>query len=287
MKKMTKGISFFMTAILALGLVMFLGSCNKSSDLKPAPVNETDLNFNKDLLSGSPIALWHFDSIWTEKQQMLMGIVHNHLKFSSTSQAEHGIAAFKSADSGYVSYASAGTALPNLTTGLTVDFWLYAYPKEGGAQSVFCLPQTGAFWPDMHVLLDGYNSSQGDSGLIKVMFKANKAIDYNEQWTVKGGIPNFYKHWVRVQFSYNGSTSKYTLKVNNVKYFDAVTLYDRGDSATRQPLGNLAANPNPHGVVIGAFQNTWDPVLFGAPQPWMLGFQGRIDELKIYNTALF
>ena len=52
------------------------------------------------------------------------------------------------------------------------------------------------------------------------------------------------------------------------------------------PLGNIVANPNPQGVVIGAFQNTWKPAVFGDPQPWMLGFKGRIDALKIYNKVI-
>jgi hypothetical protein len=285
MKKTNSGIKIFVAGILLMS-VMFLNSCSKNiQDKSAAPVQDNSIDGSE--LAGTPVALWNFDSSWTEAKQHLIGMAHNRLKFSSTAQAHAGKAAFKSNDSGYVSYNNAGTALPNLTTGLTVDFWLYAYPKEGGAQCVWCLPQTGAFWPTQHVLLDGYNAAQGDSGLIKVMFKANKAIDYNEQWTVVGGIPNFYRHWTHVQYSYNGSTSKYTLKVNGHKYFDAVTLYDRGDSATRQPLGNLNPNPGTHGIVIGAFQNTWDPVLFGDRQPWMLGFKGRIDQLKIYNTALF
>jgi len=116
------------------------------------------------------------------------------------------------------------------------------------------------------------------------MFKANKNIDYNERWT-EARVPNFFNHWVHVQYSYNGSTSEYTLKVNGKLYFDHAVQYTDGTSTTK--LGNLVANPGSHGVVIGAFQNQWNPGTFGAPQPWMHWFAGRIDQLKIYNTALF
>jgi hypothetical protein len=283
--KKTKNGKMLVAAGLLLSIII-LGSCNKDVQNSAIPAQNNGIS-DDGVEAVAPVAIWKFDSSWTEAKQSLIGRPHNKVKFSSTADAYAGKAAFLSKDSGYVSYNDAGTALPNLTTGLTVDFWMYAYPKTGGAQCVWCLPQTGAFWPTQHVLLDAYNTNQGDSGLIKVMFKANKAIPYNEQWTEKGGIPNFYRRWTHVQYSYNGSTSKYTLKVNGKKYFDGVVLYDSGDTLTRQPLGNLNPNPGTHVIVIVDFQNTWDPTLFGAREPWMLGFKGRIDNLKIYDTALF
>lgn len=283
MKKITNGMSFLLAGALAMS-VMVMSSCNKNSDLKPA-ANTNNALIDGDELAGSPIAQWNFDSSWKESKQHLAGVGHNGVKYSSTAQAHTGKSAFLSPDSGYVSYNSAGTALPNLTTGLTVDFWVYAYAQTGGASCIFAIPQTGAFWPTHHVLLDGYNAAQGDSALIKVMFKANKSIDYNERWEVVGGIPKFYKHWSHVQYSYDGSTSKFTLKVNNKTLIDHVVQYTDGTNTTL--LGNLNANPGSHGVVIGGFQNQWDSALFGDPQSWMLHFKGRIDGLKIYNTALF
>jgi hypothetical protein len=283
MKKTNNVIKVFIAAISLLS-VMVLNSCNKSMQDKAAPLQDNSVD--DGILSTSPITMWNFDSSWTESVHNLTGIPHNKVKFSNTMQARNGISAFYSKDSGYVSYANPGP-LTRLSKGLTVDFWVYAIPQEGGAQCIWCLPQTGAFWPTQHVLLDGYNSSQGDSGLIKVMFKANKAIDYNEQWTQVSGIPKFYNRWSHVQYSYKGKNSKFTLIINGKKYFDHVVLYDGGDTTTRKPLGNLVANPGPHGIVIGAFQNTWNPALFGERQSWMLPFKGRIDDLKIYNSALF
>lgn len=282
MKKTTKSFSALITGGLLLLAVGLNYSCNK--DIKSAPpVAQNNSDF--DMLATSPIAQWLFDSTWKESKQHLVGAAHNGVKYSSTAQAHTGKAAFLSRDSGYVSYNSAGTDLNNLTTGLTVDFWVYSTGKEGGAQCLFAIPQTGAFWPTHHVLLDGYNSAQGDTGLVKVMFKANKAIDYNERWNVVGAIPKFYHRWSHIQYSYKGSSSKFTLIINGKTYIDHVVQYTDGTNTTL--LGNIVANPNPHGVVIGAFQNTWDPVLFGDRQSWMLPFAGRIDDLKIYKTALF
>jgi hypothetical protein len=116
------------------------------------------------------------------------------------------------------------------------------------------------------------------------MFKANKAIDYNERW-VETRVPGFYNHWNHVQYSYNGSTSEYTVKVNGHTYLNHAIQYTDGTSTTK--LGNLNPNPGSHGVLIGAFQNQWDPALFGAPQPWMHWFPGRIDELKFITQLCF
>jgi hypothetical protein len=265
--------------------LMFLNSCSKNMQDAAIPAQNDHASDASDNVLSVAIAYWTFDSTWTEQKEGLAGVAHNHLHYSGTAQAHNGIAAFKSNDSGYVSYDDAGTTLPNLTSEFTVDFWVYAYPKEGGAQCIWCLPQTGAFWPDMHVLLDGYNAAQGDTALIKVMFKANKAIDYNEQWTVVGGIPHFYHHWSHIRYSYRSSTSQFTLKVDTTTYVDHVTLYTDGTNTT--PLGKLNPNPGTHGIVIGTFQNVWDPVLFGPREPWMLDFKGRIDQLRVYKNALF
>ncbi len=113
------------------------------------------------------------------------------------------------------------------------------------------------------------------------------AIPYNEQWNVVGGIPNFYHHWSHIQYSYNGATSLFTLVVNGVAYIDHATLYTDDPLLGGVPLGNIVANPGPHGIVVGAFQNTWDPGLFGPREVWMLPFKGRLDNVKIYKTALF
>ncbi len=282
MKKVKNAFQMLMTGSLFLS-VMFLSSCSKNIKDTAAPDASSDKT-----LGAIPIALWNFDSTWQEAKQNLAGRPHKRAKYSSTPQAHAGIAAFKSNDSGFVSYANDGTAINNLTTAFTVDFWVFAErPLEGGAQCLFCIPQTGAFWPTQHVLLDAYSQSQGDTALIKVMFKANRPITYNEQWNVVGGIPNFYHRWSHIQYDYNGSTSKYTFKVNGVTYLDHITLYDNDPMMGGQPLGNIVANPNPQGVVVGAFQNQWQPVLFGVPEVWMLTFKGRIDELKMFNTAIF
>ena len=287
--KRTNNATKVLIAATTLFSVVFLNSCSKEN-LQNKPLESNTVS-NSTL--AAPIALWNFDSSFTESKHNLLGVAHKNATFTSTAQAKNGSAAFLSNKNGFVSYAKAGPALPNLTTGLSADFWVYSFGKEGGAQCIFCVPevtdQNGdpAFWPTHHVLLDGYSSSQGDTALIKVMFKANRNITYNEQWNTVGGIPNFYHRWSHVQYSYNGSTSQFTLIVNGHKYLDKVTLYTNAVDQGGVPLGNLAPDPSPHGVVVGAFQNTWQPGVFGAAQVWMLPFKGRIDALKIYNTAIF
>ncbi len=289
MKRTNNVIKVFIAA-MSLFSVVFLSSCSKENLQNKSVQNGSVSN---STVANTPVAVWNFDSSFNESKQHLKGVAHKNATFTSTSAARDGIAAFLSPKNGFVSYNNAGTALPNLTTGLSGDFWVFAYPKEGGAQCIWCIPQVTdlngdpSFWPDQHVLLDGYNSAQGDSGLIKVMFKLNKNVPYNEEWTQAGGIPKFYHRWSHIQYSYDGGTSQYTLKVNGQTYFDHVVLYNSGDTTTRQPAGNLAPNPSPHGVLIGAFQNQWNAGVFGPPEVWMLPFKGKIDALKIYDKSIF
>ncbi|HYK45037.1 MAG TPA: hypothetical protein VEV83_07710 [Parafilimonas sp.] len=280
MKKTNDGFRIVIACTLLMS-VMLLNSCSKNMQDKSAGQD----NAISDATGAvQPVAIWNFDSSWNEAKQHLTGVPHQKAKFSKTSQAHLGKAAFLSPDSGYVSYDNAGTALPNLTTGLTVDFWVFPQKASIEAHTIFCIPQTGAFWPTQHVITDAWSAPWGDTGLVKVMFKANKAIDYNERWK-EARIPHFFGKWNHIQYSYDGATSEYTIKINGVTYVDHEVQYTDGTNTTL--LGNLNPNPGSHGVVIGAFQNEWDPGLFGAAQPWMHWFAGRIDQLKIYNTALF
>ena len=284
MKQTKNGLKTLCAAGLILS-VLSMGSCNKEAQKLPSIQSSSS---DESVLVGTPIAWWKFDSSWKQTVGNLPGLPHNGVKYTSTANAKYGKAAFLSLDSGFSTNNSVPAKLAGIDTALTVDFWIFATaPQPGGAQCLFALPQTGSFWPNMHVLLDGYNPGQGDSMLIKTMFKANKpGVTYIEQWVDAGGIPNGYNHWTHIQFSYRGSTSKYTLKVNGHTYVDHRVLYNNDPMSGGTPLGSLAFI-NTHGFVVGAFQNTWDPVLFGAPQPWMLKYKGRIDQLKIYNTALF
>lgn len=281
MKKVNNSIKMLIAGTAVVSAILF-NSCSKDMQNKSTIAQGSSID-NSVQATPTPIAKWLFDSSWTESIQHLVGVSHK-AKFTSTTNAYSGIAAFNSPDSGFVTYQNAGK-LSNLTTGLAADFWVYANPKTGGAQCIWCLPQTGAFWPTQHVLLDGYSTGQKDTGLIKVMFKANRNIPYNEEWTVVGGIPHFYYRWSHIQYSYDGSTSIFTLIVNGKKWYQDTLMTDSKENGG-VPLGNIVANPAPYGVVIGAFQNTWKPALFGDPQPWMLGFKGRIDQLKIYNKPV-
>lgn len=278
--KKTNLLKLIATSAFALP-VLFLTSCNKDMKDKTAQTSAV----NESVAATNPIADWEFDSSWKESVSNLTGTPHNGVKFSTTALAYSGASSFQSKDSGYVSYNKTGSKLPNLKTAFTVDFWLYAYPKEGGAQCVWCMPQTGAFWPTQHVLLDGYNSAQKDSGLIKVMFKANRDITYNEEWTTVGGIPKFYNRWTHVQYSYSSTNSQFTLIVNGKKRFQD-TLFTNDPAMGGQPLGTFEPNPNPKGILMGTFQNIWDPTLFGDRQVWMLPFKGRIDQFKVYGKEL-
>jgi len=267
----------------ALVSVVTLNSCNKTQDAQ----SSVQANSADDAVAATPVALWGFDSTWKEAKQNLAGKPHKDATFTGTGQAKSGKAAFISTIAGFVTYANAGTAVPNLTSGFTVDFWVYPSKASSGAHCIWCLPQTGAFWPDHHVLIDGWNSAKVDTGLIKIMFKANRGVPYDEEWTEIGNIPNFYKHWNHIQYAYDGATSKFTVKINGTIYVDHQTKYDSDPTTGGQPLGNINANPGTHGIVFGAVQNQWRPTLFGAPESWMGTFKGRIDAFRVYDSALF
>jgi hypothetical protein len=183
MKKMKRKIVVAGTLLS----VVLLNSCNKTlQDTSASDVEDNAIG------AATPVALWNFDSSMKETMQDLVGVPHNDARFSTTAEAHNGKAAGLSPDSGFVTYDDAGTALPNLTTGLTVDFWVLRTQRKA-AHNVYgaCrkpLIKTDKLHSGLHIMCCWtiIISPKDDTGLIKIMFKANKNIDYNERWTEVG-----------------------------------------------------------------------------------------------------
>ena len=131
MKQTKNGIKMLVAAIVLLSVIS-VSSCNKEAKTpSESKIQNTNNSLDAARMAGSPVAWFKFDSSWKESVQSLTGVAKSGAKYSKTAWAKAGKAAFQSGDKGFITYASAGTALPNLTSALSVDFWIYGTPKEG------------------------------------------------------------------------------------------------------------------------------------------------------------
>ncbi|PWJ59633.1 concanavalin A-like lectin/glucanase superfamily protein [Dyadobacter jejuensis] len=209
------------------------------------------------------------DSIWGSRAiaqgvSYVDGINGKALKGSKTAQLE---------------YASAGK-LASMES-FTFAFWMNTAKHDGGAQSVFMLPNTEDFWGNAFMLIEG-STAKNDSMLVKFNFAGN--------WITFDGVnkanglnkwPDAYNKWKHVAFTYDAATSKFATYVDGTKLSLDASVTDRTKDG--KPLGALKMS-NVSKFVLGAYQQH---VGIKAPADgWMLHYTGLLDQFRVYTTAL-
>ncbi|HEX6181989.1 MAG TPA: LamG domain-containing protein [Chitinophagaceae bacterium] len=193
--------------------------------------------------------------------------------------------AYQGTSTGFVSYTGSGP-LGTLTS-FTVSMWINTSWHQGGAQSLFTVTKAdGSFWGNFFMLIEG--ATTGDPMLVKVHFEKNvtPSIPNTEHWLETTGnlrINDMYGAWRHIVYSYDAATSKFKMFANGNKVNFPATAENRTQNGTT-PLGDLAFK-SPARFVIGAFQNQLGAP-YNNPEPWMLPYTGRMDELRFYKRAL-
>ena len=207
--------------------------------------------------------------------------------------------AYQGTTTGYASYTNSGD-LGTLTS-YTVSMWINTQKHGGGAQSVFTVTKAdGSFWGNFFMLIEGAGAA--DNMLVKVHFEKNvtPSVPNVEHWLETTNrirtdfMRDMYGGWRHIAFTYDQVTSKFAMYVNGTKlpFKDASTTpprndedrFAQGSGATGTPLGALAFK-SPARFVIGAFQNQLGAP-YNNPEPWMLPYTGKLDELRFYKRAL-
>jgi hypothetical protein len=191
--------------------------------------------------------------------------------------------AYQGATNAFIGYTNSGP-LGTLTS-FTVSMWINTNKHDGGAQSVFTVTKAdGSFWGNFFMLIEGAGASENRM-LIKVHFEKN-GVPNVEHWLETTGnlrINDMYGGWRHVAFTYDQGTSKFAMYANGTKLGFADNVATREASAG-VPLGPLSFK-NPARFVIGGFQNQLGAP-YNAPEPWMLPYTGKLDELRFYKRAL-
>ncbi|HEX6334702.1 MAG TPA: LamG domain-containing protein [Flavisolibacter sp.] len=278
-----KKISFpLMTAFILMGAIGFVG-CDKDDDVDLPPIG--GYNSSDEVASANLLARFGFEGNFTDSKSGVTG-TGNNVTFTQGVRGQ----AYQGSATGFVSYATTPTGLAGIQS-FTTSMWIKTQKHTGGAQAIFMVPKTGAFWGNMFVMIEG-NSGPSDSMQVKVHFEKNvtPSIPWAEQWidfNAANRIPNMYGAWKHLAFTYDAATSKFNAYVNGQKLTLAANYTDRynNDPASGgTALGPLAFT-NVDKFIIGGFQNHLGAP-WNAPETWMLNYTGALDELRIWNKAL-
>ncbi len=184
--------------------------------------------------------------------------------------------ALKGATGGWVEYPS-----PSLAADLksfSVSLWINTAKHDGGAQNVFMIPNTGDFWGNMFMLIEGNNNPADNTMLIKFHF-AGQWVEY----TGANRLPDMYGAWKHLVFTYDTESSKFNVFLDGTKLNMPESITDR--KVGGNPLGSNFSFKNVSKFIIGGFQQHLGAP-WGTPDAWMLNYNGLLDQFRIYGKAL-
>ena len=184
--------------------------------------------------------------------------------------------ALKGGTGAFVQYPS-----PSLAASLTsfsVSLWINTNKHDGGAQNVFMIPNTGDFWGNMFMLIEGNNSPTDNTMLVKFHF-AGQWVEFLNA----NRLPDMYGGWKHLVFTYDAATSKFSTYLNGVKRVLPASMTDRTSGGA--PLGSNFSFKNVSKFIIGGFQQHLGSP-WSAPDGWMLNYTGLLDQFRIYGKAL-
>ncbi len=271
---------------MALAIGAVLTGCTKAEldDQFPAgdppPVAGGFVNTN-EIAAANLVAHFPFDgSIADAKGAVTGGVATGNTSFVTGRKGQ----AYQGSTTGFIGYSTPGP-LATLTS-FTVSMWINTGKHDGGAQGVFGLAkQDGSFWGNFFMMIEGNNGPENKM-FMKLHFQKNTA-PFVEHWLEPFGDfrPNdMYNAWRHVAWTYDAATSKASFYVSGQKLNLPPGAEDRKADGTGTLLGALNFK-NASKFVIGAFQNQLGTP-FNSPEPWMLPYTGKLDELRFYNKAL-
>lgn len=185
--------------------------------------------------------------------------------------------AYKGSTTGQIEYASAGK-LGEMKS-FTVAFWMNTTKHDGGAQCVFMMPNTGDFWGNLFMTIEGNASTTDNSMLAKFNFAGNW-VEFNGNNGVDR-LPDMYGKWRYLAFTYDATTSKFAAYLDGARLNLPASVTDRKNGAN--PLGPLSFS-NVSKFIIGGYQQHIG--ISGSPDTWMLHYTGMLDQFRVYTRAL-
>ncbi|WP_316634690.1 LamG domain-containing protein [uncultured Flavobacterium sp.] len=283
---MKKNKSIFMLSF-ALASSLFV-SCEDSIDKVNSPIPYESIGGyenSDDIAAAHLVSKFSFDGNITDSKNNITDGSGTNVSYDTGIKGD----AYKGSTSSFIAYNTVGNPIVNLKS-ITVSMWIKTDPHTGGAQSLFMLPKKTDFWGNIFTLIEG--TGPATTMLMKnhIQKDVTPSIPWAGQFIEHAGanvLPNMFGAWKHLVWTYNGTSSTYSIYVDGQKLNIPASISKRyaSDPLTGgAPYGELA-NSEVSKFIIGGYQQH-----LGAPwgnaDGWMLHYTGLMDEFRIYDTPL-
>jgi hypothetical protein len=161
----------------------------------------------------------------------------------------------------------------------TIAFWMNADKTAPTAQSIFTISNSGDFWGNILAMIEPNTNDADPTMLLKVHFAGNW-IEFNGNNGLNR-LPGMYGNWKHVAFSYNETSSEFSMYIDGVKLNLPANVSNRVKDGA--PLGPLNLQ-NAAQTVIGGFQQ--NAGISGNADTWMGKYTGLLYQFRMYKSAL-
>ncbi|MEO8237898.1 MAG: LamG domain-containing protein [Flavobacterium sp.] len=283
---MKKNKSIFLLSFV-LALTLFV-SCEDSIDKVNSPIPYESIGGyenSDDVAAAHLVSKFSFDGNITDSKNNITDGTATNVTYESGIKGD----AYKGSVSSFIAYNTVANPVINLKS-ITVSMWIKTEPHTGGAQSLFMLPKKTDFWGNIFTLIEG--TGPATTMLMKnhIQKDVTPSIPWSGQFIEHGGanvLNNMFGAWKHVIWTYNGTSSTYSMYIDGQKLDLPASIAKRyaSDPATGGTgFGDLASSEVSKFIIGGYQQHLGAP--WGSPDGWMLNYTGSMDEFRIYDAAL-
>lgn len=283
---MKKNKSIFLLSF-ALTSALFV-SCEDSIDKVNSPIPYESIggyDNSDDVAAAHLVSKFSFDGNIADSKNSITGGLGTNVAYETGIKGE----AYKGSASSFIAYNTVGNSIVNLKS-ISVSMWIKTVPHTGGAQSLFMLPKKTDFWGNIFTLIEG--TGPATTMLLKnhIQKDVTPSIPWSGQFIEHGGtnvLSNMFGAWKHMVWTYNGSSSTYSIYIDGQKLDIPASIAKRyaSDPLTGGTGYGELANSEVSKFIIGGYQQHLGAP-WGAPDGWMLNYTGSMDEFRIYDTAL-
>ncbi|MEP7095888.1 MAG: LamG domain-containing protein [Flavobacterium sp.] len=282
---MKKNKSIFLLSVLASTLFV---SCEDSIDKVNSPIPYESIGGyenSDDVAAAHLVSKFSFDGNIADSKNNITDGTATNVTYESGIKGD----AYKGSVSSFIAYNTVANPVINLKS-ITVSMWIKTEPHTGGAQSLFMLPKKTDFWGNIFTLIEG--TGPATTMLMKnhIQKDVTPSIPWSGQFIEHGGanvLNNMFGAWKHVIWTYNGTSSTYSMYIDGQKLDLPASIAKRyaSDPATGGTgFGDLASSEVSKFIIGGYQQHLGAP--WGSPDGWMLNYTGSMDEFRIYDAAL-
>ena len=283
---MKKNKSIFLLSFV-LASTLFVG-CEDSIDKVNSPIPYESIGGyenSDDVAAAHLVSKFSFDGNIADSKNSITDGTGTNVTYETGIKGE----AYKGSASSFIAYNTVANSVINLKS-ITVSMWIKTEPHTGGAQSLFMLPKKTDFWGNIFTLIEG--TGPATTMLMKnhIQKDVTPSIPWSGQFIEHGGtnvLNNMFGAWKHVIWTYNGTSSTYSMYIDGQKLDLPASIAKRyaSDPATGGVgFGDLASSEVSKFIIGGYQQHLGAP--WGSADGWMLHYTGSMDEFRIYDAAL-